>query len=191
MPNELKYLVVHCTATPEGRAVTAEDIRQWHLAPLDLPDGSVRYLGRTYGSRSQLPSDKLNGVPVRDLKGRGWSVVGYSVLIETGGLMTVLHHFNDDRVVDPWEITNGVQGHNHHARHIVYAGGTDARGKSKDTRTRFQLATMEKLVKAMVRQWPDIKVVGHRDLDSGKDCPSFDVLSWGRSIGLTRRNLHP
>lgn len=191
MAHELKYLVIHCTATPEGRPVTADDIRQWHLAPRDLPEGGVRYMGRTYRTRAELPDERLNGRPVRELSGRGWSVVGYSILVELGGLMTVLHHFNDDRVMDPWEITNGVQGHNHHARHIVYAGGTDARGKSKDTRTPFQRATMEKLVKAMVRLWPDIKVVGHRDLDAGKDCPSFEVRAWGESIGLPRRNLHP
>ena len=28
---KLKYLVLHCTATPEGRDVTAAQIRQWHL----------------------------------------------------------------------------------------------------------------------------------------------------------------
>lgn len=29
----IKYLVIHCTATPEGRAVTSNDIRRWHLQP--------------------------------------------------------------------------------------------------------------------------------------------------------------
>lgn len=31
--NKLKYLVIHATATPEGREVSAEDIRRWHTAP--------------------------------------------------------------------------------------------------------------------------------------------------------------
>ena len=26
---ELKYLVIHCTATPEGREVSADEIRRW------------------------------------------------------------------------------------------------------------------------------------------------------------------
>lgn len=34
---ELKYLVIHCTATPKGREVTAADIRRWHTSP--LPQG--------------------------------------------------------------------------------------------------------------------------------------------------------
>ena len=30
---KLKYLVIHCTATPEGREVSAADIRRWHTSP--------------------------------------------------------------------------------------------------------------------------------------------------------------
>lgn len=33
MKKELKYLVIHCTATPEGREVSSADIRAWHTAP--------------------------------------------------------------------------------------------------------------------------------------------------------------
>jgi N-acetylmuramoyl-L-alanine amidase len=29
--SKLDYLMIHCTATPEGRKVTKEDIEQWHL----------------------------------------------------------------------------------------------------------------------------------------------------------------
>lgn len=29
----LRYLVIHCTATPEGREVKAADIRRWHTSP--------------------------------------------------------------------------------------------------------------------------------------------------------------
>lgn len=29
----LKFLVLHCSATPEGREVTEADIRKWHLSP--------------------------------------------------------------------------------------------------------------------------------------------------------------
>ena len=31
---KLQYLVLHCTATPEGREVTAADIRRMHLSPV-------------------------------------------------------------------------------------------------------------------------------------------------------------
>ena len=34
MPKRLKYLVIHCTATPAGREVSADDIRRWHTSPV-------------------------------------------------------------------------------------------------------------------------------------------------------------
>lgn len=33
MANKIKYLVLHCTATPEGREITSEMIRHWHMDP--------------------------------------------------------------------------------------------------------------------------------------------------------------
>lgn len=34
---KLQYLVIHCTATPAGREVSASDIRRWHTSP--VPEG--------------------------------------------------------------------------------------------------------------------------------------------------------
>ncbi|MEY8687893.1 N-acetylmuramoyl-L-alanine amidase [Bacteroides sp. AN502(2024)] len=34
---KLQYLVIHCTATPAGREVSAADIRRWHTSP--APEG--------------------------------------------------------------------------------------------------------------------------------------------------------
>lgn len=33
MTQKIKYLVIHCTATPEGREVSSDQIRHWHLDP--------------------------------------------------------------------------------------------------------------------------------------------------------------
>jgi N-acetylmuramoyl-L-alanine amidase len=33
MPKPIKYLIIHCTATPEGREVSSDEIRRWHLSP--------------------------------------------------------------------------------------------------------------------------------------------------------------
>ncbi len=33
MAKKLKYLVIHCTATPAGREVTSDEIRRWHTSP--------------------------------------------------------------------------------------------------------------------------------------------------------------
>ena len=44
---KLKYLVLHCTATPEGREVTADDIRRWHTAPVAAGGRGWRQVGYT------------------------------------------------------------------------------------------------------------------------------------------------
>ena len=43
----LKNLVIHCTATPEGREVSAEEIRRWHTAPLHKGGRGWRQVGYT------------------------------------------------------------------------------------------------------------------------------------------------
>ena len=37
--NRIERLVIHCTATPEGREVTAADIRHWHCTPPPIGRG--------------------------------------------------------------------------------------------------------------------------------------------------------
>ena len=39
---KLSHLVIHCTDTPEGRAVTSDDIRKWHTAPKPKGNGWSR-----------------------------------------------------------------------------------------------------------------------------------------------------
>ena len=33
---------------------------------------------------------------------------------------------------------------------------------------------------------PQAKIVGHNDLDSGKECPMFDVQAWWNSLGIKK-----
>lgn len=47
MKKELKYLVIHCTATPEGREVTSAQIRQWHTAPTSKGGRGWKQVGYT------------------------------------------------------------------------------------------------------------------------------------------------
>lgn len=44
---KLKYLVLHCTATPEGRDVTSAQIRQWHTAPVSAGGRGWKQVGYT------------------------------------------------------------------------------------------------------------------------------------------------
>ena len=125
---KLERLVIHCTATPPGREVSAADIRRWHTAPVSQG-------------------------------GRGWRQVGYTDLIHLDGSVERLVPNNEDRTVDPWEITNGACGYNATSRHIAYAGGVAA------------------------ARFPGAAVVGHNEL-AAKACPSFDVQAWLRETGI-------
>jgi hypothetical protein len=44
---ETEYLVIHCTATPAGRPVSAAEIRQWHTAPAGEGGRGWRQAGYT------------------------------------------------------------------------------------------------------------------------------------------------
>lgn len=155
MKQELKYLVLHCTATPEGRDVSAAEIRRWHTSPVSAG-------------------------------GRGWTQVGYTDLVHLNGSVERLVANNEDAWVDPWEITNGAKGYNSISRHIVYAGGVAADGKTpKDTRTAAQKAALEKYVKDFHTAHPKVKIIGHNQV-AAKACPSFDVSAWLREIGINQ-----
>lgn len=151
----MKYLVLHCTATPEGREVSSKEIRHWHT---DLVKKG----------------------------GRGWKQVGYTDLFHLDGTVERLVKNNEDAEVDPWEVTNGAAGYNSVSRHVVYAGGLAKDGKTaKDTRTAAQLNAMTAYVRDFHERFPQIKIVGHRDLPGvNKACPSFDVKAWLESIGI-------
>ena len=44
---QLKYLVIHCTATPEGRDVSAADIRRMHCSPVGAGGRGWKQVGYT------------------------------------------------------------------------------------------------------------------------------------------------
>ena len=151
----LKNLVIHCTATAEGREVSADDIRRWHTDPVKKG-------------------------------GRGWRQVGYTDMIHLDGKVERLVDNNEDGKVDPWEITNGTKGYNSVSRHIVYVGGVAADGKTpKDIRTDSQKRSLEHYVQDFHKRFPHVRIVGHNEL-AAKACPSFNVQSWLKSIGINQ-----
>lgn len=47
MGRPLRYLVLHCTATPEGREVTSQMIRHWHTDPVSKGGRGWKQVGYT------------------------------------------------------------------------------------------------------------------------------------------------
>lgn len=111
-----------------------------------------------------------------------WKKVGYSDMIHLNGDVEQLHPYNEDDIVDQWEITNGVLHQNKWSRHIVYVGGLAKDGETfKDTRTESQRKSLEDYVLNMIREHPDILIAGHNQF-SNKGCPCFYVPNWLESI---------
>ena len=71
MKKRLKYLVIHCTATPDGREVTADDIRRWHL--LSVANGGRGWKQVGYSNLFML--NGMNVVLVGD-NGDNWVDAG-------------------------------------------------------------------------------------------------------------------
>ena len=81
-----------------------------------------------------------------------------------------------------------ARGYNAQSIGICYEGGLDSHGLAKDTRTEWQRHSLRVLVRALKMDYPDARVVGHRDLSPDvngngevepmewtKECPCFEV----------------
>ena len=109
-------------------------------------------------------------------KAQGWKDIGYHFVIRLDGEIEKGRAEN---------VTGShVRGQNTGSIGVVYAGGLDYDGKSKDTRTPAQLIAMRELVAELMAAYPKTKVLGHRDAPAAKDCPCFDVSQWLEREGL-------
>ena len=62
--NQLKYLVIHCTDTPEGRPVSKQDIINWHTLPKEK--GGRGWSRPGYADMVMLDGNLVNLVPHND-----------------------------------------------------------------------------------------------------------------------------
>lgn len=78
--------------------------------------------------------------------------------------------------------------YNAHSIGICYEGGLNCHGVAKDTRTEWQRHSLQVLVRALKMDYPEARIVGHRDLSPDvngngevepmewtKECPCFNV----------------
>lgn len=137
-------ITIHCTATPEGRPNTAEEVTQWDV--------------QRFGQPSYHHVFELDGDDVQTL--------AYS----QRGAHTAKHN------------TKNIG--------LSYVGGTarlNAGGKPKDTRNPAQKAAMERRLRALLALRPNARIRGHHDWPGvAKACPSFDVETWLKEIGLEK-----
>jgi len=107
---------------------------------------------------------------------QGWLGIGYHFVIRRDGTV------ENGRPHDV--IGSHVKNYNSRALGICLAGGIDDNGKPQNNFTPEQFASLKLLLVAYKRQYPQAKIVGHHDLDSGKACPSFKVSDWLKTAGI-------
>lgn len=162
MNNKLNYLVLHCTATPEGRPVTKDDIIRWHTNPVHL--GGRGWNRPGYSDIIELDGDLVSIIPFNT------------------------DDFVDQWEISNGVV--GLNGNSRHI--VYAGGMDAENKKPKDTRTKEQLATLEVYVKYTIKRHPKILVLGHNEAPNahGKACPSFNVGEWLRSIGVPEANIY-
>ena len=81
------------------------------------------------------------------------------------------------------------RNHNRHSIGICYEGGLDAEGCAKDTRTEAQKISLSALVGELKERFPQALVVGHRELDPGKECPCFEMNKLRKCLEFYKKDL--
>ena len=107
---------------------------------------------------------------------RGWMDVGYHFVIKRDG---------EVQTGRPHDVPGAhARGFNHVSLGVCLIGGVESDGKTPESNyTAFQWRELERLVRDLLKLYPDAKVVGHRDLPNvNKACPSFDVPDWWKRI---------
>lgn len=163
---KLKYLVIHCTATPEGRDVSAADIRRMHTSPKPQGRGwrQVGYtdLFRLDGTRERLVKNN------EDAYVDGWEVTNGAAgfnsvsrhIVYAGGVAKDGKTLQDTRTpAQRSAMAEYVQ--DFHRRHpdVKIIGHRDL---SPDRNGNGKVEPKE---------WT-------------KACPSFEVSEWLESIGI-------
>ena len=77
-----------------------------------------------------------------------------------------------------------VVNHNKHSIGICYEGGLNSAGESEDTRTPEQKRALREKLEELHQMFPKALIVGHHDLNPGKDCPCFEVVTEFKDLNL-------
>jgi N-acetylmuramoyl-L-alanine amidase len=103
---------------------------------------------------------------------RGWLKIGYGKVIKRDG--TVEQGRADDAV------QAHTKGYNHMSYGLCLVGGAkeDNWKEEEDNFTAEQWGSLKTTLEELLVKYPDAQIVGHRDLDESKFCPSFSVRDY-------------
>ena len=131
---QLKYLVIHCTATPEGRAVSSDEIRKWHTAPIAQGGRGWKQVGYTDMIHLDGRVERLVANN-EDAQVDPWEVTNGAV-----GYNQIACHV------------------------VYVGGCARDGKTPKDTRTPQQLESMRKYVLDFHSKHPGVRIIGHNEV---------------------------
>ena len=104
--NRLRYLVIHCSATPAGRDITEHDIRRWHTSP---PPAGRGWKQVGYSDIIRLDGKCVCLLPYNeDMRVDPWEVTN-----GVKGINSVSRHIcyigGTDRTMKPWDTRTPAQ----------------------------------------------------------------------------------
>ena len=126
------------------------------------------------------PSMDVGAKEIREwhVEGNGWKDIGYHFVIRRNGSIEL------GRPIE--EAGSHAKGYNSDSIGVCLIGGVDQEdyriAENNFTEKQFQ-SLIEIIVKTR-KAIPHIMVMGHKDLDPKKACPSFDVREWLNKVGL-------
>lgn len=156
MSKLLQYLVIHCTATREGREVKSSEIRHWHTDPESKGGRGWKQVGYT-------DMIHLDGRVERLVKNNeDANVDPWEITNGAKGYNAISRHIVYVGGVDANDVKKAV-----------------------DTRTPAQKEALKRYVLDFHKRFPRVKIIGHREV-ANKACPSFDVQKWLKEIGINQ-----
>lgn len=165
-PENIDAIIIHCSATPEGKDVRAKDIDAMHRKK------GWKMIG--YNFVIDLDGKVETGRPLT-MDGAHCNTPGFS------GLSYNKHSIGICYI-------GGVEATRNSKGQIVAKLNSKGKAIAKDTRTDAQKLAMQKLILELMDKYPIVEVLGHRDTSPDlngdgivnrhewiKDCPCFDV----------------
>jgi N-acetyl-anhydromuramyl-L-alanine amidase AmpD len=105
----------------------------------------------------------------------GWLKIGYHYVIRRNGQI--------EKGRADTEIGAHCLGYNRNSLGICMVGGVDAKNRAENNFTPEQFNTLRELLGKLFVEYPSAQLRGHRELNPGRDCPSFDVRDWYSNTG--------
>ena len=166
--DHINKIIIHCAATPNGKAFNIVNIDQWHEERgFQRQAKDIEIKGHDFTWQKELLDMNLLRYP-EDIPGH----VGYHYVIYVDGTIAPGRHI--------WEQGAHVRGYNPESIGICMIG-TD----KFTSRQWTSLITLLHVLRTKAGLH-DAAILGHRDLDEKKACPCFDVGRWVDACGLLR-----